>query len=175
MNAVGYRDATVGDADALASLFSRCFVGTFGHLYPKHDLAEFLATMSPARFRADISDRRFAFQVAVAGEQLAGYVKLGPPELPVNTPPATIELRQLYVLAAWQGTGVAAALMDWAMAHAKQAGARHIQLSALIENHRARRFYERYGFVPVGRYDFMVGSHADEDIVLRHLVMQSDQ
>ena len=174
MSAVGYRDAAIADADALADLFSRCFVESFGHLYPKHDLAEFLATMSPARFRGDIADEQFAFHVAIAGEQLAGYVKLGPPELPVNTPPATIELRQLYVLAAWQGTGVAAALMDWAMAHAKQGGARHIQLSVYVENHRARRFYERYGFVPVGRYDFMVGSHADADIVLRHLVMQTD-
>ena len=31
--------------------------------------------------------------------------------------------------------------------------------------------YERYGFEAVGRYDFMVGSHVDEDIVLRHVVM----
>ena len=42
-------------------------------------------------------------------------------------------------------------------------------------NERARRFYERYGFEQVGRYDFMVGSHADEDIVLRHVVMQADR
>jgi len=27
----------------------------------------------------------------------------------------------------------------------------------------------------VGRYDFMVGSHADEDIILRHIVMQADE
>ncbi len=33
--------------------------------------------------------------------------------------------------------------------------------------HRARRFYERYGFDKVGRYTFMVGAYADEDIVMR--------
>lgn len=175
MSTVRYRSANIGDAEALAHLFSRCFVETFSHLYSADDLAEFLATMSADRFRADIADERFSFHVAVAGEQLAGYVKLGPSKLPVDTPPATIELCQLYVLTAWQGTSVGAALIEWAMAEARAQSARHIQLSVFVDNHRARRFYERYGFVPVGRYDFMVGSHSDEDIVLRHLVMQSDQ
>ncbi len=35
------------------------------------------------------------------------------------------------------------------------------------DNVRARRFYERYGFEAVGRYNFMVGTHADEDIIMR--------
>ena len=29
------------------------------------------------------------------------------------------------------------------------------------------RFYDRYGFEAEGRYDFMVGNHADEDIIMR--------
>jgi RimJ/RimL family protein N-acetyltransferase len=36
-----------------------------------------------------------------------------------------------------------------------------------IDNHRARRFYARYGFEQVGTYDFMVGTHADLDLVMR--------
>ena len=64
--------------------------------------------------------------------------------------------------------------MDWVLGTAASKAARHIQLSVYFDNHRARRFYERYGFHAVGRYDFMVGSHADEDIVLRHVVLQAD-
>ena len=40
-------------------------------------------------------------------------------------------------------------------------------LSVYVDNHRARRFYERYGFEEIGTYAFMVGNHADEDHLMR--------
>ena len=78
-----------------------------------------------------------------------------------------MELRQLYVLKPWQGAGIAAIMMDWVIAEARRRGADELFLSVFIDNHRARRFYARYGFEEVGRFDFMVGSHADEDIIMR--------
>jgi diamine N-acetyltransferase len=175
MTAVSYRDATTNDAKDIAELFARAFTDTFAHLYSPADLGEFLAGMSAEAFRQEIADPRFVFRLATVNGEVAGYVKLGPPELPVETPPETVQLYQLYVLNQWHGRGIAAGLMDWALQWARDQGAHHIQLSVYIDNHRARRFYERYGFVAVGRYDFMVGSHADEDIVLRHVVLQADQ
>jgi ribosomal protein S18 acetylase RimI-like enzyme len=172
---VRYRDAEPNDAKSVADVFTTSFVDTFGHLYPRQDLEDFLGTMTGDRVRAEIEDDRFLFRLAFDAARLVGYVKLGPPELPVDTPPDSIELCQLYVLKDWHGAGIAAALMDWAIATAASRGARHIQLSVYVDNHRARRFYERYGFHAVGRYDFMVGNHADEDIVLRHVVLQADQ
>jgi len=168
---VVYRDGKVQDAAAIAELFAQSFTSTFGHLYPPQDLREFLATVTAERFHDDLGDPRYRFRLAEEAGQLAGYVKLGPPELPVETPPDTIELCQLYILEPWHGAGVARTLMEWALGTAAEQGARHIQLSVYVDNRRAKRFYERYGFTPVGRYDFMVGSHADEDIVLRHIVM----
>jgi ribosomal protein S18 acetylase RimI-like enzyme len=57
--------------------------------------------------------------------------------------------------------------MDWVLGEARARRAPELYLSVYIDNHRARRFYDRYGFEPVGRYDFMVGNHADEDILMR--------
>jgi ribosomal protein S18 acetylase RimI-like enzyme len=172
---ISYRGATPTDAAAVAEVFTNSFVDTFGRLYRREDLEDFLGTMTADRLRAEIEDDRYLFRLAFDSARLVGYVKLGPPELPVETPPDGIELCQLYVLKDWHGAGIAAALMDWAVATAAKRGARHIQLSVYVDNHRARRFYERYGFHQVGRYDFMVGSHADEDVVLRHVVLQADQ
>ncbi len=170
---ITYLNAVRADAVTIADIFRECFVGTFGHLYRPDDLAAFLAAMTADRFLPEIGNERYAFRIAESEGKPVGYVKLGPPELPVETPPDCIELCHLYVLQSWHGTGVASELMEWALASAAQRGAKHIQLSVYIENHRARRFYEQYGFAMVGRYDFMVGSHADEDIVLRHIVMDA--
>jgi ribosomal protein S18 acetylase RimI-like enzyme len=169
-----YRSGRPPDADAIAALFHQSFVDTFGHLYRMEDLADFLSAKSPDVFRRDLADARYDFIVAEHDGTLAGYVKLGPPELPIETPPDTVELCQLYVLKEWHGAGVAKELMRRALDWVERQNARHVQLSVYVDNHRARRFYERYGFHPVGRYDFMVGTHADEDIVLRHIVLQAD-
>lgn len=171
---ITYRDGTPADAEAIASLFARSFTDTFAHLYSPEDLSDFLSGKTAARFAEELCDARFHFRLAEDDGVPAGYVSLGPPQLPVETPLDTIELKQLYLLKPWHGTGVAVELMEWALTAVRENGARHIQLSVYIDNHRARRFYERYGFAEIGRYDFMVGSHADEDIILRHAILDRE-
>ena len=63
--------------------------------------------------------------------------------------------------------GIAATLMDWALEEGRRRGKAHMQLSVYVDNHRARRFYEKRGFVEVGHYQFKVGNHIDDDRVMR--------
>lgn len=164
---VRYREAGTGDSAMVADLFERSFVETFGHLYSSENLQEFLSGVTAETFADEIANPDFAVRIAESGKCAVGFAKLGPPSLPIETPPATLELRQIYVLKPWQGTGIAQGLYDWAEAESVARGARHLQLTVYIDNHRARRFYDRRGFADVGRYDFMVGSQADEDIIMR--------
>jgi GNAT superfamily N-acetyltransferase len=164
---ITYRAATPDDAPAIDAIFRESFVDTFGHLYAPEDLAAFLAGFTEAGWRVELADPRFAFRIAEEDGRAAGYVKLGPTSLPHVAAGPAIELRQFYLLSPWQGRGVATALMDWALAEARRRGAEDIYLSVFIDNHRARRFYERYGFAYLGPYAFMVGNHRDEDQVLR--------
>ena len=53
------------------------------------------------------------------------------------------------------------------LAEAKARGGQELYLTVYTENWRARRFYEKYGFVEIGPYKFMVGEQADEDIIMR--------
>jgi len=164
---IRYRDGRPGDGAALSKLFCESFAATFGHLYADEDLAAFLCEKQPEAFEAELGDPSFALRLAEDEGDLAGYLKLGPNDLPGEAPPGTIELHQLYVLAPWQGAGVAAELVDWMFAESRRRGASHIQLSVFVDNHRARRFYEKRGFEEVGSYKFMVGSHEDDDRIMR--------
>ena len=164
---VEYRRATAADAEALADLGARTFTHTFGHLYEPDDLEIFLQNHSPENWGKDLNDPAFEIRVAESGGQLVGYVKLGPPHLPFEPRGEAAELRQLYVVEEMKGQGVAQALMEWVIGRARDSRADYLYLSVFTENHRARRFYEKYGFEPEGTYAFMVGNHADEDIVMR--------
>ena len=170
---VTYRDATPADAPALRELFAESFVETFGHLYRPQDLNEFLDGNSNAKWDANLSDPEVAIRVAEMNGDVAGFVELAPKKLPYETAAPAIELRRLYLRKDAHGRGISDELMKWALKEAAARGAQELVLSVYIDNHRARRFYERYGFEAVGKYDFMVGSHADEDLILRHIIMQA--
>ena len=170
---ITYRDAELGDAAALKALFAESFVETFGHLYRPADLQEFLATNSEAKWRVNLSDPQVAIRVAEMGGEVVGFVELAPKKLPYEASAPALELRRLYLNSNVHGRGIADELMKWALQETSRRGAQELVLSVYVDNHRARRFYERYGFETVGKYDFMVGNHADEDLILRHVIMQA--
>lgn len=164
---IAYRDATVDDATAIDALFRRSFTDTFAHLYDPADLAAFYARFTPEAWRAELEDPDYAFRLAEDAGELAGFAKVSSVTLPVEPAESAAELRQLYVDRAWHGAGIAQALMAWALGEARGRGAESLYLTVFTDNHRAKAFYARYGFQAVGRYDFMVGSQADEDIIMR--------
>lgn len=159
------RTATPADAAAVAAFFAAAFTDTFGHLYPPHDLAAFLATTDECAFASELSDGQHRIWLA-EGAGISGFIKTGPPSLPFEPRPGRpIELRQLYVAPAEKGTGLARELADLALADARARGFTDIYLSVFTDNHRARRFYARLGFREIGPYAFRVGDTIDEDIV----------
>lgn len=164
---IAYRTATVDDAGPLARLGAQTFTDTFGHLYDEADLGLFLQNHTPENWARELADPAFAVRVAEKDGHLVGYAKLGPPKLPFEPRGRAAELRQLYVIEQMKGQGVAPTLMDWVIERARAAAADHLYLSVFTDNHRARRFYEKLGFEAEGTYAFMVGNHADEDIVMR--------
>ena len=167
---ITYRSCGHADAKAIDALFRKSFCDTFAHLYRPEDLEAFLAKFSLEAWEKELADERYVFQIAEADGVPVGFVKLGPPELPVERCGPAVEIRQFYLLHECRGTGIAHALMEWAKDEARVRGAREIFLTVYTDNHRARRFYQRCGFEEVGTYTFMVGSQADEDVIMRTCV-----
>jgi len=161
-----YFAPTLADhGEALNAMAQRCFVETFAHLYDPGDLAAFVAeAYGPQGLMRDLADPAYHWRVAADDSRIAGYVKVGPVGVPAPDPqPGALELKQLYVLKPWHGAGVAAELMDWAIANARERGAPELYLSVFDHNHRAKTFYARYGFADIGPCEFRVGNQIDED------------
>ena len=162
------RDTTADDAAAIGDFFKATFTATFGHLYSRRNLESFLARFTPDFWSAELADHRFAFRLAELDGEIVGSCKVGPMDLPVeNCGPSARELHQLYLAEAAKGTGLADEFMHWAYAKARELGGDTLYLSVFIDNHRARRFYDRHGFEEVGPYAFMVGDHEDADIIMQ--------
>lgn len=163
-----FRRAEAEDAPALSHLGAETFTETFGHLYQPADLALFLVNHGEDHWRQELDDPEFAVLIVESEEgEAIGYAKVGPPHLPFEPRGTAVELRQFYLLEPWQGRGLADQMMQWVIDEAERRGGDDLYLSVFVDNHRARKFYERWGFIAEGRYAFMVGGHADEDVVMR--------
>ena len=100
-------------------------------------------------------------QADPAAPDIIGYASFGPERDVLDMPwpyPLTsagsggkvAELYALYVHPAWWSTGTGRALMDQVLAKVRAAGYGCITLWVLEANARARRFYQRAGFIPDG-------------------------
>jgi GNAT superfamily N-acetyltransferase len=162
-----YRDAGPDDVAAIDRLFRDSFAATFGNLYQPADLHAFFGRFTPAAWAAELAQPDLSIRLAERDGTALGFAKVGAPTLPVTPIGAAMELRQLYLDADAKGTGVGDALLGWAIDHARARGAGELFLSVYVDNHRARRFYQRHGFVDVGPYLFVVGTQEDEDRIMR--------
>ena len=77
-----------------------------------------------------------------------------------------VEVRRFYVDGRHQGGEAAVTLMAAALGRARALGAGRIWLAVWERNHRARAFYAKHGFRPVGTQPFRLGSDVQTDEVL---------
>jgi ribosomal protein S18 acetylase RimI-like enzyme len=167
------RAATPADVPALARLARDSFVAAFGQMYSAADLAAFLAAhKSEAATAALVDDPEGLLQVAERDGAMIAYCKIGfhcgwPDHARGSR---VMELKQLYAAAEATGGGVGSRLMDWAMAQFAARGADEIQLSVWSGNHRAQRFYARYGFEKVADVTFQVGAQTDAEFLFARML-----
>lgn len=167
---ITHRDALPSDGPALDAMARRIWIETFQHSCSPQDLELYLAGAygTKGALLRDLADPAHRFRLAVAGTDIAGYAKLSPLWLDGTIVGANaVQLSQLYVARRWHGHGIAQALMAWVLDTARAENAASVVLTVWEDNARARRFYERYGFVHVGDYAFQTGTQVDRDLIMR--------
>ena len=136
---VTLRSAEPADVGAVAEIWRSGWID--GHL--GHVPDALVAVRTPESFVVRAGERIADTTVAVVGGDVAGFVMV-----------VGDEVEQLYVGAASRGTGVAGALLAHAAWLGRAAGHERVWLAVASGNARARRFYERQGWVDEGAFDY---------------------
>src|SRR5215469_8813355 len=148
------RVARRDELKAVAELARKTYADAFGHSFEPSDLAAHIESqLSDACFERYLTEDTFL--LAEEGARLIGFLQIGKARAdPVFGQLSTgdVELRRVYVLADFQNRGVGQRLINQALANAQ--GARRIFVDVWEENLGARRLYERYGFVIIGKREF---------------------
>lgn len=162
------RPAILADVPALSALGRDSFCAAFAHLYRAEDLAAFTEQAYCEQAVAqEIAAPRYIHQLAEDDGSLIGYCKMAMPSAYADYSEALnpIALGQLYTAPGMTGSGIGAALMDWALEEARRRSADAVQLSVWSENYGAQKFYQRYGFTKIADIDFWVGNHRDDEFL----------
>jgi diamine N-acetyltransferase len=158
-------EAETADADALHRLAVKTFLDTFGDTAAPEDIATYVNTdLAPDRILAELNEPDGKYWVAKVDGESAGFARLLWRHVPeCVTGPRPIELLRLYVDRPFLGQGIAQQLMDTTIAWAQRHGYQTMFLGVWEHNHRAQRFYAKYGFEKVGEHVFPVGSDPQID------------
>lgn len=138
--------------------------------YSMADMEEYLVSaFKVANILEELKSRhRCIYFILLADGEPAGYAKinLGTTEKEFSGFAAS-EVERFYLFEKYHGTGLAHRLMDHVLEFLKDRNDDWVYLGVDVNNHRAIRFYERYGFVVFGAKVFMVGNTKDMDQLMK--------
>jgi ribosomal protein S18 acetylase RimI-like enzyme len=159
------REAGAGDAAALALVGAATFLESFagviagdaiiGHCARHHQADAYAALLKKGA-------RAWLVEAAEGGAPL-GYALIGQPDLDAAQD-GDVELKRIYSLSRFHGSGMGAALMHAAVQ--ASAGHKRLLLGVYHGNARALKFYEKQGFTQIGTRQFQVGPRLYDDYIL---------
>jgi len=142
------REATADDLDAVATLFLRCWRGSYADVLPAGVIEAFDAASARELWRPALEAPRPGTRgvVAVDDARVVGVVRMGrdPDE------PTAGHIFSLYVDPDVQGGGVGRRLLEAAVGWLRAEGPAEATLWVFEANARARGFYAAAGWAPDG-------------------------
>lgn len=166
---ISIKQATADDAVLISALATTTFFEAYFVQDESANLAAYiLDSFEPKKLRDEITgpDSRF-FIVSVDGKA-AGYAKtIDGSRIDAVIADKVIEIKRIYVVERFWGTGVGKTLLEYCISDARDRGFEQLWLGVWEENLRAQRFYAKFGFEPVGKVTFPYGDVCGTNLVLR--------
>ena len=163
------RRATVEDADRLSLIGGATFLETFAGVLDGDAIVNHCAREhSSSTYRRYLTGGAQAWLVETRlGKAPIGFSLLGKPNLPSGIDDeGDVELKRIYALARFHGSGAGAELMRQVIDYAVESGYRRLLLGVYAGNGRARAFYIKHGFDQIADRRFRVGAREYDDVVL---------
>ncbi|MFT9495252.1 GNAT family N-acetyltransferase [Anaerosolibacter sp.] len=141
------RYATLVDSNILGEIHSESLQEAFKSIIPDHILnEEFCAERRAKGFTRELSEASPKTAIAFEGNESAGLISFGKSRYDNNDTP-WIEIWRVYIIPKFWGNGLAKDLMEWAVKEVQEKNFTNIELWVFEENIRARKFYEKIGFI----------------------------
>jgi len=164
------------DLPALVELSRETFIDTFADNYSSEDLNTYLEErLSETALSKELADvKNFFFFILNLEEKICGYIKITPSSKkflkdlnPAQSKPlSSCYLERFYLTKESLGSGLAQLAMSELMSWIREnTGDQSIHLTVFIENYRAQRFYQKYGFFHAGDTVYEVGSTRDHELL----------
>jgi ribosomal protein S18 acetylase RimI-like enzyme len=164
---IALRRCVAGDADGLSLIGAATFLEAFAGVLEGEDILKHCRVQhAPERYAGWLAQDAYRLCLAELKGAPVGFAVLSPPDLPVALTTDDIELKRIYLLHRFQGSGLGRRLMDWSIAQARAMGKKRLLLGVKADNTTALAFYERVGFERIGERKFLVGSMWCDDYLL---------
>jgi diamine N-acetyltransferase len=162
------RRADRDDAARLALVGAATFLETFADVLDGDSIVAHCENAhAAAQYREHLDAGASAWLGETANASPVAYALLAAPALPgAREDGSDIELKRIYLLSRFQGTGLGGTLMRVAVDEAARRGAARLLLGVYAHNHRALGFYRKNGFAPIGERKFRVGARDYDDVIL---------
>ncbi len=175
MSMAAIRRAGPGDEAALSLVGGATFLETFAGLVDGADIIAHSARQHAATVYAGwlAAPDYSIFLAAIApGGAPVGYCVLCPPaDMPSDIPrPGDLEIKRIYLLSRFHGSGAGRGLMGAAMDEARTRGAARVLIGVKDDNARAIAFYKKCGFDVVGTRSFNVGAGTYSDLIFGKMI-----
>lgn len=163
------RPAGAADVPRLALIGAASFLEAFAGVIDGDALVEHCRTQhSELSYQGYLTRGGQAWLAEIAGAPI-GYALLTEPELEAASP-GDRELKRIYVLSRFHGSGAGASLLEAAVDAAAQCN--RLLLGVKADNERAIAFYRKHGFGQIGTRRFDVGGALYDDVVLVRPILE---
>ncbi len=161
------RRVTLADTNTLSALSKKTFFDTFTGTCTPKDMNDFLEDyFNVAQVEKELNNEADFYFFAEVDGVPAGYIRFMEDysNFEVMKKWKAMELKRIYVLQQFQGKGIANKLLDFIHEFCMAQNYRVMWLGVWENNVRARKFYEKNGFVNSGyTHNFPIGSTPQTD------------